>query len=77
MPVVTKYICDGCGKEKGETNHWFRVSGDWSGEKYGIKVSKWNTDIGGFVMCGESCVLAAISKWMQAQKSQDTETGKG
>lgn len=70
MPKITKYICDGCGKEKGETNHWFRGS---KGNNYqGIKttwISEWTLEDDNTGMyCGEACVLKAVSEWMQAQK---------
>lgn len=76
MPVVTKYICDGCGKEKGLTNHWFMFRHD----PEDCTLYTWiqdEEDSGVTMFCGESCVLAAISKWMQERKEQDTETGKG
>lgn len=74
MPVVTKYICDGCGKEKGLTNHWWLANND--GSSLLVRPFRSNTD--GFrIYCGENCMLAAISKWMQERKEQDTETGKG
>ena len=66
MPVVTKYICDGCGVEKGETNHWFHSRVD----SYGFTVSGWDR-AGQGIHCGEKCVLAALSKWMQERKDQD------
>lgn len=73
MPIVTKYICDGCGKEKGATNHWFRVRNF----KLSNVVTTWEVGELGEMCCGEACVLAAISKWMQERKDKDTDIGKG
>jgi len=68
MPVVTKYICDGCGVEKGETNHWFKVTMNMGF----FSIWSWNEQPSPVVMlCGEKCVLAASSKWMQERKDQD------
>ncbi len=64
MPVVTKYICDGCGAEKGETNHWFRMGAD----RDAITFAEWSMGAYPRLFCGEKCVLAAISKWMQERK---------
>jgi hypothetical protein len=77
MPVVTKYICDGCGIEKGICNHWFLIA---SG-KFSSEILAWTNSVPYESMlpifCGEKCVLAALSKWMQERKDQDTDTGKG
>ena len=72
MPVVTKYICDGCGAEKGETNHWLVT---WRNE-VGISLVVWkklNGQGSGFIQelhCGERCASKAISQWMQERKDQ-------
>lgn len=75
MPVVKKYICDGCGIEKGVCNHWFLVS--WG--QYSCEVLTWTNNALDQqripMYCGEKCVLAALSKWMQGRKDQDTDTG--
>ena len=65
MPVVTKYICDGCGAEKGETNHWFKITK--SADFIGIWTWPEQPDSAP-MFCGEKCMLARISKWMQERK---------
>lgn len=79
MPVVTKYICDSCGAEKGVTNHWFKITSSRSSDRSGLEfmaVWSWASQHDKAPMyCGEKCVLAALSKWMQERKDQDTDTG--
>lgn len=68
MPVVTKYICDGCGKEKGLVNHWFKIS--VHSKSIGLWTWLENGSSAADMYCGEKCVLAAISKWMQERKEE-------
>ena len=53
--------CDICGKPKGETNHWYKLSariGQLLIQKSdGVDFSEIELDI-----CGESCLIKAISE---------------
>ncbi len=65
MPKVISFKCDGCGTEKQESNHWWKVV-----EKIldsGLKVllirpfdEEWTEK----VYCGEGCAVKAVSSWM-------------
>jgi hypothetical protein len=76
MAVVTKYICDGCGAEKGLVNHWWMT---WENGVIWEVMTFDETRIFHLAYCGESCVSKAFSEWMRARSEQgkDTDTGKG
>jgi hypothetical protein len=68
MPKREVYICDGCGREKKETNSWYKMLvGDalslwpWKheGANYGSPI---------LYMCGASCVTKKVEEFMGAQK---------
>lgn len=61
------FTCDICGKEKQDVNHWF-VFNDaaYSGDELGIAVFQWHEPLSGYQhLCGQECVIKAVSKWMQ------------
>lgn len=81
MKQPSPYICDYCGAQKAETNHWWLLippgrliySNDvWDG---GIEFTtfsllvKWNgyiAELNGVEhICGQECASKALSKWME------------
>jgi len=66
MAVNAKIVCDVCGTEKKETNHWFRADITLYGD---LKFSRWNYDdpwinLGStFHLCGEQCCQKKLSEW--------------
>ena len=70
MSVTQSVTCDaeGCGKVKGETNHWFKVYAirNLNNRPLGVAhIERWSKrEISpyGFDICGEECLLRTISK---------------
>jgi len=66
MAVKGKIVCDVCGAEKKETNHWFTVNLTLWG---GIRFDRWNYENPGnnlsadFHLCGEQCCQKKLSDW--------------
>ena len=61
----TVYICDGCGAEKGETNHWFAVK-LWpeSVEQPAPRLEIRSFDDAGLNpqhYCGQACLIKRVS----------------
>jgi len=67
--TITK--CDNCGKQKGETNHWYGLAYN---PRKGIHIlrerldeTSWNNgDYELYDACGETCILEMISKRLGA-----------
>jgi hypothetical protein len=57
-------LCDICGTEKKQTNHWY-VASDHAGE---LRVSRWNTrnqlSSGLKHLCGQTCVHKLVDEFM-------------
>jgi len=57
-------LCDICGTEKKQTNHWY-VASDQAGE---LRVSRWNTrnqlSSGLKHLCGQTCVHKLVDEFM-------------
>ena len=65
--IVPKTICDNCQVEKKESNHWFKILLQLEGRlvlaKNGItEEEKAGREVDA---CGEKCVLAIASRWME------------
>ena len=63
MSQQVTFICDVCGKTKGDVNHWFQAWHDG-----GFQIQKWNDlDKGSKVqhLCGMECAVKAMTKAMQ------------
>lgn len=59
-------ICDGCGKEKGATNHWFTQRSfpersSFTAFSKGIDSNERRH------FCSQGCVLAAFQQWMDTE----------
>jgi hypothetical protein len=75
--TTTRTVCDVCGKEKGETNHWWRINsiaGSISLEPaessdkpvFGVLPANLPTvcEKRTLDLCGQSCVLKMVSEFM-------------
>lgn len=65
MSQQVTYICDICGTQKKEANHWFRAVVDSSG-----CFTLWHWDAGGreaedIHLCGMQCAGKAMAKAME------------
>ncbi len=83
MPVNKQYKCDGCGAEKGSTNHWWAVRvldaedmilAMWTLDVYEATMQ----DAAGFkdvaFFCGEACAIKKISRAMGAIQTAATDS---
>ncbi len=67
MSTNTIRICDGCGAERRETNHWVVFAGSVLNPKrytfedadQGLTRDDMRLDY-----CGQSCAMSAFSRWM-------------
>ena len=66
MSIVTKRVCDICGAEQGETNHWF--FGFEDAEM--VCIASENTGVPEPTrdLCGERCALEFVQGWLREQK---------
>jgi hypothetical protein len=56
------YTCDRCGRQKGETNHWFCFHLNSYG---GIVLSVFKeTSVVYQYACSEQCLMKAVSEWL-------------
>lgn len=71
----TVTICDECGVEKKETNHWYLVLDDFGKDKNlsllgcpGIAIVPWNDGLAKSLglkhICGQNCATAIFSRWL-------------
>jgi hypothetical protein len=71
---IDSYKCDGCGKMKGETNHWWLIMIQGAA----MQMLPWqmapNPDAHGSDnarvfqhICSQACAIRLISEWMGAQ----------
>lgn len=69
MSRKVTYYCDGCGKQRGEANHWWIVrTGKPSISIYPFDPIDSGTEFDCY--CGQGCAMKAVSEWMQSQRSQ-------
>jgi hypothetical protein len=61
MAQKTTYYCDGCGREKGEVNHWFGVRVD----EEGWTLKSFSYTGVHHIYCGQECVHKALSEYME------------
>jgi hypothetical protein len=84
MPKINQYKCDGCGAEKGATNHWWVVNADECGfvviplDLYEAADRIAPGKLGGeiFFACGEACVIKKVSQLMGEMQRADAAEGK-
>jgi hypothetical protein len=69
MPVLgvprmrtTKVICDVCGAEKRETNHWYMVSFSDAFESVSVFVPDPDIEHNSVDVCGKPCAIRLISE---------------
>lgn len=66
MASQTRILCDVCGAEKKEQNHWFRCDFTIAD---GIKFERWNYDEpirnlhSEFHLCGSECCQRKLAEW--------------
>lgn len=68
---VESYKCDGCGKMKGETNHWWIMyaSRDLDNAPM-FQIYTWPSGTpsdGVKHICSQECAIKTISEWLGAQ----------
>jgi len=67
MAKVDTYQCDGCGAQKGNLNHWFRLGV----QDVSLGIYTW---AGGDAtdddkhFCSDECVIKAVQQWLSARK---------
>lgn len=63
------YICDGCGKQKGEVNHWWMINA--GSLRFGLSLLQFEEEMAKLPnykhYCGRECALKAVSAWMNEQ----------
>lgn len=64
MAISQVHTCDGCGKQKGETNHWYLVAcHDFSNK---IEILAWSNEASKLQdlnhICGMECLIKLISQ---------------
>ena len=66
------YICDECGAERKEANHWFVVGCDQLPEgRSNLRISQFtdpHNEQWPYDLCGQSCVIAAVNRFMSEGK---------
>lgn len=72
MPRETIDRCDRCGAVRGNGNHWFLNVRQTDPNRILIEGFKPDAKtVDGRLLCGESCVLAEVSDYMQNSKTTD------
>lgn len=62
------YKCDGCGKQKGEVNHWYAVTLATDPERASslgistLTVAVKNPELAWEHFCGEECLLRMVAR---------------
>ena len=69
MPRVQYFECGGCGKKKGQDNHWFVVRTSHSSASLAFFhatpfVSENFDDHWDEIYCGAACLTKAFSRWV-------------
>jgi hypothetical protein len=71
MALKQIYVCDACGKQKAEVNHWF-IRIDAPNTFYRFAGYPWDdklaTDAAAVHYCGQACVTAAFQQWLDKTK---------
>ena len=73
---IETYACDECGKRRdSDANHWWVASvfnsAMSSGQTACLTLVPWDSaslDGGGSHLCGQSCVIAAVNRFMSTGK---------
>jgi hypothetical protein len=79
------YVCDVCGTERKEANHWFTAwdSGvcDFNGMSagYAIVIAKWGAHVGEDVkhLCGQACVHKFVDEYMSKPEPEPSRVEVG
>lgn len=69
MAVIEKIVCDVCGKQKQDVNHWWIFDPPNEGQELFL-LAKWSDEraVTYRHACGQECVIKAVSEWMQKGK---------
>lgn len=80
MPWIAKAICDICGAERRQANHWWEAMLDNEGDVSSIEIFPLQTGVnetpddfqffqssGAFLLCGEQCVHAAVTRYLAGE----------
>jgi hypothetical protein len=77
MSCQSVFTCTTCGSQRGESNHWHLANVFLASELDGpdasgniIAIQAWDSEIAvksEAHLCGESCVHAFLSKWLESQ----------
>ncbi|MGH9643427.1 MAG: hypothetical protein ACRD3Q_13510 [Terriglobales bacterium] len=72
-----QFICDECGAERKEVNHWFAIQLTHGSERGqmnpGIEIVRWGCarpEVRQFHFCGQACVHAAVDRFMSSGEVQ-------
>ena len=63
------FLCDGCGHEKGEVNHWFETYENqvcWEVTQFSHIDAAKDSKIK--IYCGQQCVMKAFSEYLERQR---------
>lgn len=71
MSQITNTVCDGCGKVKGETNHWFK---SYISETMFEVARPQDRDSSYKDYCGQNCITKAFQEWLNAQQEAHEAT---
>lgn len=68
--IIESIKCDGCGTQKGDGNHWFRIR-----TKNGLTIVPWkyNAVPEEKHACSDSCVVKFLQQWLDSQQAKDAE----
>lgn len=70
MGKVTTYVCDGCGRQRGESNHWWQVFiGGHAGDTSLIICPMRNEDTQN-VFCGAECVHKEVDRFLSGAQNK-------
>ncbi len=69
--IKTCYICDICGAERKETNHWFAANVGRT-----LVLRQWeDKQKGNAHICGQECVHKMLDKWMSEKEKGKADAG--
>lgn len=73
MSQITNTVCDGCGRVKGETNHWFRVAEMSHSFTTRMDINPYDKRKHNDY-CSQGCVTKAFQEWLNAQQEAHEAT---
>lgn len=77
MAWTKQFTCNVCGKLKQTTNHWWIA---YISNGTGLMISPWNEALANNeqvqTLCGQECVIKAVSEYMQKQQKAEQYLSK-